>query len=170
MASKHNQGQPHVSLASGKTADARGPEVKPASAPGTSGSAQAAEERAATRSLSREQIRALHAYKCIRCVKKLQPHDQKSYKIVINDLGSHILRSGLVAAIAGVQRVGEHGGSLVLEHLACATIPGLEQVSAKDLPKRIRQLPVDDYILATRETLRVVTWLKRAAQATFGED
>jgi len=32
----------------------------------------------------------------------------------------------------------------------------------------VRGLDVDGYIIATREILQLATWLKRAAQATFG--
>jgi CRISPR-associated protein Cmr5 len=113
----------------------------------------------------RDQQRALHAYQSVASV---EPAKRKDYEIAVNDLGSHILRSGLCAAIAAVQRLGERGKPL-LEHLANARVPGLEGVTANDLAKRICELDADGYMLATREFLKVAQWLKRAVQATSEE-
>lgn len=118
------------------------------------------------KALLRDQRRALHAYESVSKVAKDQ---QKDYKIAVNDLGANILRSGLCAALAAVQRLGDRG-NILLAHLASAGVPGLEGVEAKDLPKRVRELDADSYIIATREMLAVAVWLKRAVQATFGED
>lgn len=49
----------------------------------------------------RDQQRALHAYNAVATVQRQQ---QKDYEIAVNDLGANILRSGLCAAIASVQR------------------------------------------------------------------
>lgn len=87
----------------------------------------------------------------------------------MDDLGATILRSGLSAALAGVERRGDRG-CLVLEHLASAEVPGLEGATAADFARRVRALDVDGYILATREMMAVVTWLKRAVQAMFEEE
>lgn len=116
--------------------------------------------------LLRDQRRALHAYDSVGQVPREQ---QEDYKIAVNDLGANILRSGLCAAIAAVQRLGSRG-ELLLGHLATAGVPGLEGVAAKDLAKRVRELDADAYMIATREMLQVAVWLKRAVQATFGED
>lgn len=113
--------------------------------------------------INSDQKRALHAYICVGNVRQEQ---QKDYQIAINDLGSTILKSGLCAAIANIQRVGDRA-SLVLEHLATAGVPGLTGVSAHEFSTRIQKLDADAYMLATRELLKVSTWLKRAAQATF---
>ncbi|SRR5579875_1877714 len=115
--------------------------------------------------LLREQRRALHAYEA---VGKVPEEQRATYKIAVNDLGANILRSGLCAAIAAVQRLGERG-ALLLDHLASASIPGLEDATKKDLARRVRELDADAYMVATRETLRIAVWLKRAVQATFGE-
>lgn len=117
--------------------------------------------------LLRDQERALHAYKVVGGV----PSDKQSrdnYKSAINDLGANILRSGLCAAIASVQRLGDRGQAL-LEHLASAGVPGLNGATACDLARRVRELDTDSYMIATRELLRVAAWLKRAVQATFEE-
>jgi CRISPR-associated protein Cmr5 len=116
--------------------------------------------------LLRDQQRALHAYESVGKVPKGQ---QKDYKIAVNDLGANILRSGLCAAIAAVQRLGDRG-NVLLGHLASAGVPGLEEATAQDLAKRVRELDADAYMIATREMLEVAAWLKRAMQATFGDD
>ncbi len=116
--------------------------------------------------LIRDQRRALHAYGCIDMVPK---DDQRNYKIAVNDLGANIMRSGLCAALAAVQRLGGRG-ELLLQHLAAASVPGLENAKADDLARRVRELNAEAYMVATREMLQVAMWLKRATQATFGDD
>jgi CRISPR-associated protein Cmr5 len=86
----------------------------------------------------------------------------------VNDLGANILRSGLCAAIAAVQRLGDRG-ALLLDHLAAAGVPGIDGATGKDLARRVRELDADAYMIATREMLEVAVWLKRAVQATFEE-
>lgn len=120
-----------------------------------------------SRPLLRDQQRALHAYKSVSTVTGAQ--QQKDYKIAVNDLGANILRSGLCAAIAAIQRLGDRG-DLLLTHLAKAGVPGLEGANADDLATRVRELDADSYMLATREMLQVAMWLRRAVQATFGDD
>ncbi|MCS6800319.1 MAG: type III-B CRISPR module-associated protein Cmr5 [Chloroflexota bacterium] len=114
--------------------------------------------------LFRDQQRARHAYRCVASVK---PHEQRDYEIAVNDLGANILRGGLCAALAALQRLGPRG-EVVLAHLAAAGVPGLERADKTTLVDEVRKLDTDGYILATREMLRVAAWLKRAAQATFG--
>jgi CRISPR-associated protein Cmr5 len=116
--------------------------------------------------LIRDQQRALHAYGCIDRVPK---DAQRNYKIAVNDLGANIMRSGLCAALAAVQRLGQRG-ELLLQHVAAASVPGLENANADDLARRVRELDAEGYMIATREILQVAMWLKRATQATFGDD
>lgn len=124
-----------------------------------------AKAEAAKKPMLRDQQRALHAYDAVGGVQKAQ---QKDYQIAVNDLGANILRSGLCAAIASVQRLGSRG-DILLGHLASAGVPGLEGATAQNLAQRVRGLDADSYMLATRELLSVATWLKRAVQATFEE-
>jgi CRISPR-associated protein Cmr5 len=119
--------------------------------------------------LLRDQRRALHAYEVVAKVAQEPKAQQRDYKIAVNDLGANILRSGLCAAIAAVQRLGK-GGERLLGHLASAGVPGLEGAKAKDIARRVRELDADSYMVATREMLAVAVWLKRAVQATFGDD
>jgi CRISPR-associated protein Cmr5 len=113
----------------------------------------------------RDQQRALHAYQAVGSVRTAQ---QKDYQIAVNDLGANILRSGLCAAIASVQRLGDRG-NVLLDHLAAAGVPGLDGVTARELPRRVRELDAAGYMIATREILQIAMWLKRAVQATFEE-
>jgi CRISPR-associated protein Cmr5 len=93
--------------------------------------------------------------------------DQPDYKIAVNDLGAHILRNGLSAALAGLERQKDGRGKRLLEHLATARVPGLVGAAWDQLPGQVRALDVDAYMMATREILLLAGWLKRAAQATF---
>lgn len=117
----------------------------------------------------RDQQRALHAYGV---VSGIPPSQQRDYKIAVDDLGANILRSGLCAAIASVQRLNrdhDKRGDVLLGHLATANVPRLEGATAQNFAEKIRKLDADDYMIATRELLQVATWLKRAVQATFEE-
>ncbi|MCL4685849.1 type III-B CRISPR module-associated protein Cmr5 [Myxococcota bacterium] len=124
-----------------------------------------AKAEAPAKPILRDQQRALHAYGAVSRVQKAQ---QKDYQIAVNDLGANILRSGLCAALASVQRLGNRG-DILLGHLANAGVPGLDDATASDLAQRVRELSADSYMIATRELLSVTTWLKRAVQATFEE-
>jgi len=124
-------------------------------------------ERADGSVLLRDQRRAIHAYEAAESV----PEDQRrDYEIAVNDLGANVLRSGLAAALASLDRQKGGRGGAVLEHLAAAGIPGLEDATRDDLAQRVRTLDAGSYMSATREVLQVATWLKRAVQATFGDD
>lgn len=116
---------------------------------------------------SRDQQRALYAYERVKQVSTAEM--RRDYKTAVNDLGANVLRSGLCAALAALQRQ-KGSGAVVLEHVAGADLPGLPGLTGESLPGRVRQLDVRQYMLVTREVLRVAAWLKRAAQATFGEE
>lgn len=114
--------------------------------------------------LTRAQRRARHAYAC---ASQVPEGEQKEYKIAVNDLGANILRSGLAAAMAALERRRDRAAvKRLLNDLAAAGIPGLEG-TGDALPGMVRGLPLEGYMLATKEMLQVVTWLKRAVQATF---
>lgn len=118
--------------------------------------------------LLRDQERALHAYRCVGEIS--DKSDQKSYRIAVNDLGANLMRLKLAGAMAALERRNDRGGRLLLDHLGSAAIPGLQGTNHATLPDAVRHLPVDGYILATREMMRVAEWLKRAVQATFEGD
>ena len=117
----------------------------------------------------RSQRLAFHAYECVRKVAEADPKG-KEYKIAVNDLAANILRVGLSAALAVLERQRGERGGILLEQLASANVAGLEGASRDNLAERIRQLDVDAYMIATREMLQLAAWLKRAAQATFEDD
>jgi CRISPR-associated protein Cmr5 len=129
-----------------------------------------AKTEAPKKRLLRDQQRALHAYAAVSGVQKAQ---QKDYRIAINDLGANILRSGLCAALASVERLNrdkDKRGDVLLGHLATAGVPGLDGLTARELAQRVRGLDAYSYMVATREMLQVATWLKRAVQSTFDEE
>ena len=111
----------------------------------------------------RDQERARFAYERVAAVPQAERDD---YENAVLGLGADILRVGLLAALAAVQRLGDRGKPL-LDDLAKANIPGLEAKDGAQLVERARKLDVDGYMIATRETLAVVSWLRRACQATF---
>jgi CRISPR-associated protein Cmr5 len=111
----------------------------------------------------RDQQRALHAYQVVGAVPE---EERKDYEIVVNAFGANILRGGLCAALAVIQRRGS-GGARLLDHLATAGVPGVDGASGSDLFTRVRTLDAEAYVIASREMLHVAAWLKRAVQATF---
>lgn len=114
--------------------------------------------------MTRDQGRAQRAYTRAGCVAET---DRSDYKISVNDLGPNIMRSGLAAAIAFLQRRKDEAAMQLIDDLGAAGIPGLENTNRHTLPERVRGLDLEAYMLATRETLKVVQWFKRAVQATF---
>ncbi len=114
----------------------------------------------------RDQARARFAYAR---VAEVPEGKRKDYENAVLGLGADILRVGLLAALAAVQRLGDRGKNL-LDDLAKAKIPGLQATNGTELVAKARALDVDAYMIATRETLAVVSWLRRACQATFGEE
>lgn len=113
--------------------------------------------------LTRDQRRALHAYSS---VSALNEEERSEYQVAVNDLGVNILRHGLCAALAAIQRSSSDGSAKLLGHLAEADLPGLEVSSGIDLVRRVRELDSGQYMMISREVIEVATWLKRAAQAS----
>ncbi len=126
-----------------------------------------------TRGLTRDQRRQVCAYKAVR-----QPDSSRGesagvsdtvfqdFKILVNDLGAHILRGGLSAALAFMARdKSREAWERFLCVLADVDLPHLSGVPARELPERIRTLPVARYMLVTREVLALSVWLRRAVQA-----
>jgi CRISPR-associated protein Cmr5 len=111
----------------------------------------------------RDQERARFAYERVAAVPQAERDD---YENAVLGLGADILRVGLLAALAAVQRL-EKRGERLLDDLAAAKIPGLGAKDGAQLVERARELDVDGYMIATRETLALVSWLRRACQATF---
>jgi CRISPR-associated protein Cmr5 len=115
--------------------------------------------------LTKDQQRARDAYLLVSAI----PNDARDdYKVAVKALGANILRSGLSAAFADPMR---RKASNVLEHLASFDIPGFgAETEGANLFQKANNLAVGRYMLATRETLQVIMWLKRACEATFEAD
>ena len=126
--------------------------------------------------MTRDQERAQHAYSRVRELRdKLRPQEQKKYKAAVEKLGADILKSGLVAALAFQERNRKDKScQRLFADLAEAKIPGLDVDSAADpvaaIPAKVRELAAADYMLATREALKVAHWLKRVAQALLEQE
>ena len=130
--------------------------------------------------MRRDQRIAVHAYECVR---KVQPAHQDDYRTAVNTLGPAILRDGLCAALAFLERNAKSAAyKQFFADLAAADIRGLSAGDIKSstpgkqlalaepehaLPERARRLDLDTYMLASREALLVAHWFKRAVQAVF---
>lgn len=130
--------------------------------------------------MTRDQKRAQVAYARVQQLVAGESAVRDAYERIVKELGSSIRRSGLVAAMAGLERkrgAEEAGGNhespdrqaanRVFGDLAMAGLPGLAGCEPAHIPARIRGLPVADYMLVTRELLAFVVWLKRAVEALF---
>jgi CRISPR-associated protein Cmr5 len=117
--------------------------------------------------LNRDQQRAPHAYQCVAKVSG----NLKEYKIFVNGLGPNIIRSGLVAAIAFIQRNRSDLRDQFASDIASGLYPQWEvPTNLPDLAKHVREVPHDQYMLLTREILRLSLWFKRAVQAHDSSD
>lgn len=110
---------------------------------------------------NREQERAAFAYAAVAAAHR-GPHGSR-YEGVVMGLPVVILRCGLVGAVAWLHRQDE-AGKLVRQQLGGAGVPGLK-VGADQLLPRVCELGLPQYMVATREVLKLAGWLKRAAQA-----
>jgi CRISPR-associated protein Cmr5 len=116
---------------------------------------------------TKDQERARRAYERVAEVARDKRDD---YKTAVRALGANILRSGLSAALADLKR---RKADDVLADIERFDIPVLRATPGRSTPSllvRVNDLPVGQYMLATRETLQVVMWLKRACDAIFEED
>lgn len=121
--------------------------------------------------MTRDQRRARFAYARVKEVSEAQRDD---YRTLVLGLGPLVLRSGLVAALAFLQRKtgdrDDDAARLLFRHLAQAEIPGLDAApgeAADQLCEHARHLELEATMLATRELLKLVEWLKRAVEATL---
>jgi|GEM_PF-1371510 len=132
---------------------------------------------------SRDQERAVYAY--ARAAEVL-PAGRDAYKAAARGFGANVMRLGLSGALAVLERERERerdqhlsGVGDYLDALAGSGITGIignagdagaaedAEPTAATLPYLVRALETAEYVLITRELLRVATWLKRAAEATF---
>jgi len=115
-----------------------------------------------TTKLTRDQERASHAYKSVANV----TGQVKEYKVLVNALGPNVVRSGFAAAIAFLQRTNNVARDQFARDLASGFPRELQMGSdLTTLSQRVRTMPIEDYMLATREALKLAQWFKRALQA-----
>lgn len=119
----------------------------------------------------RDQLRARHAYASVTAVPS---RDRDDYRIAVNSFGSHVIRTGLCAAIAWLQRDGRDASHLFLEHLDKADIRGLAAAPGgkpfATFADKAHAADAANYMIATRDTLALVVWFRRAVQALRGAD
>lgn len=123
---------------------------------------------------TRQQERALHAYERVGDVPQ---QERKAYATHVHTLGSAVLRNGLAAALAFLERELEaekqkpaRPAGRLLGDLARAQLVGLTPTTGAQLPAAVRQLEMDAYMLVTRELLQTLVWFRRAVQATFTQE
>ncbi len=125
---------------------------------------------------TRDQKRAEHAYSCVEAILNNATGSFDDYKIAVNSLGPSVLRSGLSSAIAMLCRGGAEGESAASQLLFDLTQCNSPQLTLTPPPqnkreaglallKKVRAMPLPDYMIATREVLRMSLWLKRAVQS-----
>ncbi|MBX6351583.1 MAG: hypothetical protein IRZ11_08780 [Clostridia bacterium] len=93
----------------------------------------------------------------------------KDYSIALQAFTGSLLRDGLAAAVAAMERQAdlENRGQAVLSHLAAGIADSTEGGSPD--PRRfaedVRRADTRRYMRMTREAIEFVTWLRRAVQA-----
>lgn len=121
---------------------------------------------------TRPQTRALHAYARVGAV---PPREREAYKTQVHALGAAVLRNGLAAALAFLERElesekgkQERPAGRLLDDLAGVELAGVTPgTPGPKLPDAVRRLDMRDYMQATRELLQALIWFRRAVQATF---
>ncbi len=119
--------------------------------------------------ITRDQKRALLAYEQVDALANDKQRFD-NFATLVNNLGAQIIRSGLAAALAFAERYRDqdavtHLLSAIAAHLGKLNVPGIQQPNDRNIAGQIRALSVADYMLVTRELLKLIIWLKRAIQA-----
>lgn len=118
--------------------------------------------------ITRDQQRALAAYDALARVAEAPVPLRESYKVAVNGLSAHVMRSGLAAALAFLERSAardDRGGEATFLQDIGASLPHTH--AAAPLPARARAADLAEYVLLTREVLKLAVWFKRACQATL---
>jgi len=118
-------------------------------------------------SVLRDQLRARHAYASVESV---PPQDWDDYRIAVNAFGAQVIRLGLCAAVAWLQRAPTQGAGIFLGHLDAAELRGLPpgqpgRGAALSFAAKVQAADAANYMIATRDTLAHVVWFRRALQA-----
>lgn len=110
----------------------------------------------------KDQERAIWAYECA----KAAGDGVKEYEITVQTFAATVLRSGLAVAVSVLQRDAQRPGpKRLMADLAANPVPGIPE-GPNGWPERVRNIQaLDDYMLASRELLALITWLRRACRA-----
>ena len=114
--------------------------------------------------ITRDQRRAQTAYNAVTGFSG----ELKEYKIQVHSLGANILRSGLAGALAFMQRSKSAAAEALARDLATAAVLKDFDLGAdlSSMAKKVREMPLADYMLLTRELVVLVQWFRRAVQAS----
>lgn len=124
---------------------------------------------------TRQQSRALHAYER---VAQVPSGERSAYATHVHALGSAVLRNGLAAALAFLERElkaekekDKKPAGRLLGDLAGTGLAGVSpKTTGAQLPGVVRGLGMIEYMLATRELIQTLVWFRRAVQATFTQE
>lgn len=136
---------------------------------------------------NRDQRRADFAYRRLGDAATQKNIEAKDLANQVQSLGAFVLRDGLAATMAFLERDKEKPPIKFLLDLLADWLAGREHPappkaparppgasdgprSGEDLPGWVRRLPLRDYQLCTRELLQLAVWLRRAAQVTLAEN
>ena len=100
----------------------------------------------------RDQDRARQAYTDVSGV---PPNQRPGYKIAVNSFGTYVLREGLAAALAWIERdKNEEAKVRLIEHLAHTNLRVIGPVKDwQAFCKQARAVPASEFMLATRDLL-----------------
>ncbi|MGE4046211.1 MAG: type III-B CRISPR module-associated protein Cmr5 [Acetobacteraceae bacterium] len=117
------------------------------------------------RPLRKDQQRALDAYAYAKAAQESESLEE--YQIAVQSFAATLLRSGLAAAVSTLERsVKERNGFQLLLH-ALAKADNASDPTG--WPAKIRSLPLEQYILTTRELIALLVWMRRACRALDGK-
>lgn len=119
-----------------------------------------AEQQAAAAQLRKDQQRAIWAYE--KAQEAAKARVLREYQIAVQTFAATTLRNGLAVAISVLQRDAQRAApALLLAHLAQRN-----GSTAATWPSQVRGITVlSDYMLVTRESIALATWLRRACRA-----
>ena len=116
--------------------------------------------------MMRDQTRARHAYAVVADLTSGKDSFE-NFKTLTNGFAAAVLRGGLCSAIAWAQRYHDGKASARLfDALGGAEIATIGKVDGSRFVEAVHQLQAIDYMLATRDTVAFIIWLRRANQAS----
>jgi CRISPR-associated protein (Cas_Cmr5) len=126
---------------------------------------QAADPKPGRRPLRTDQQRALAAYGWAAAASK--ENHLVEYQIAVQSFAAALLRSGFAAAVAVLERNKTRAGfERLLGNLSDWPLSGIGKITASEWPAKVRGLDsVTEYMLATRELILLLGWLRRACRA-----